>query len=95
MQLAWITTGARLAFTDFYVMAVAAGWISDLRTVGAGMTETCRHGPWLLENIERHEYDVVVIGAGGAGLRAAIEARAAGQAHGDHLASHCSARRTR
>ncbi len=31
------------------------------------------------ENIERHEYDVVVIGAGGAGLRAAIEARAQGK----------------
>jgi succinate dehydrogenase / fumarate reductase flavoprotein subunit len=29
-------------------------------------------------NIERHQYDVVVIGAGGAGLRAAIEARLAG-----------------
>ncbi|QJY47343.1 fumarate reductase/succinate dehydrogenase flavoprotein subunit [Pseudonocardia broussonetiae] len=29
--------------------------------------------------IERHEYDVVVIGAGGAGLRAAIEARARGK----------------
>src|SRR3954471_17184993 len=33
-----------------------------------GMTET-----------ERHSYDVVVIGAGGAGLRAAIEARAQGK----------------
>src|SRR3954454_770290 len=31
------------------------------------------------ENIERHRYDVVVIGAGGAGLRAAIEARLAGK----------------
>jgi succinate dehydrogenase / fumarate reductase flavoprotein subunit len=31
------------------------------------------------EDIERHEYDVVVIGAGGAGLRAAIEARAQGK----------------
>jgi succinate dehydrogenase / fumarate reductase, flavoprotein subunit len=31
------------------------------------------------EPIERHEYDVVVIGAGGAGLRAAIEARLAGK----------------
>src|SRR5687768_273559 len=31
------------------------------------------------ENIEKHEYDVVVIGAGGAGLRAAIEARAQGK----------------
>jgi succinate dehydrogenase / fumarate reductase flavoprotein subunit len=31
------------------------------------------------KNIERHRYDVVVIGAGGAGLRAAIEARLAGK----------------
>src|ERR1700704_1883085 len=30
-------------------------------------------------DIERHSYDVVVIGAGGAGLRAAIEARAQGK----------------
>jgi hypothetical protein len=33
MELAWITLGT-LALTDFYVMAVAAGWISDLRFVG-------------------------------------------------------------
>jgi len=33
----------------------------------------------MTENIERHRYDVVVIGAGGAGLRAAIEARLAGR----------------
>jgi succinate dehydrogenase / fumarate reductase flavoprotein subunit len=32
-----------------------------------------------MTDIERHEYDVVVIGAGGAGLRAAIEARSAGK----------------
>ena len=32
-----------------------------------------------MANIERHQYDVVVIGAGGAGLRAAIEARLAGK----------------
>jgi succinate dehydrogenase flavoprotein subunit len=31
-----------------------------------------------MTNIERYQYDVVVIGAGGAGLRAAIEARLAG-----------------
>ena len=28
--------------------------------------------------LERHNYDVLVIGAGGAGLRAAVEAREAG-----------------
>jgi hypothetical protein len=33
MQLAW-TTLASLAITDFYIMAVSAGWISDLRIVG-------------------------------------------------------------
>jgi succinate dehydrogenase / fumarate reductase flavoprotein subunit len=32
-----------------------------------------------MTDIERHSYDVVVIGAGGSGLRAAIEARLAGQ----------------
>ncbi|MCH8051526.1 MAG: FAD-binding protein, partial [Chloroflexi bacterium] len=31
-----------------------------------------------MAEIETHEYDVVVIGAGGAGLRAAIEASAMG-----------------
>lgn len=31
-----------------------------------------------LTNLERHKYDVVIIGAGGAGLRAAVEAREAG-----------------
>lgn len=31
-----------------------------------------------MSNLERHKYDVVVIGAGGAGLRAAVEAREAG-----------------
>jgi len=28
--------------------------------------------------LERHKYDVLVIGAGGAGLRAAVEARESG-----------------
>jgi succinate dehydrogenase / fumarate reductase flavoprotein subunit len=31
-----------------------------------------------MSNLEKHKYDVVVIGAGGAGLRAAVEAREAG-----------------
>jgi hypothetical protein len=33
MALAWITLGT-LAVTDFYIMAVAANWIPDLRFVG-------------------------------------------------------------
>jgi len=32
-----------------------------------------------MTEVERHDYDVLVIGAGGAGLRAAIEARTCGQ----------------
>jgi hypothetical protein len=32
-----------------------------------------------MTEIERHDYDVVVVGAGGPGLRAAIEARAQGK----------------
>jgi hypothetical protein len=32
MQLAWITLGT-LALTDFYIMAVSAGWIDDLRFI--------------------------------------------------------------
>lgn len=32
MQLAWITLGT-LAVTDFYIMAVSAGWIADLRFI--------------------------------------------------------------
>jgi hypothetical protein len=32
MGLAWTTLGT-LAFTDFYVMAVSAGWFSDLRFI--------------------------------------------------------------
>jgi succinate dehydrogenase / fumarate reductase flavoprotein subunit len=35
-----------------------------------------------MENVETHEHDVLVIGAGGAGLRAAIEASAAGASVG-------------
>jgi succinate dehydrogenase / fumarate reductase flavoprotein subunit len=38
------------------------------------MTDPNQH-----ETIEHHDFDVVVIGAGGAGLRAAIEARQQGK----------------
>ena len=31
-----------------------------------------------MTEIERHDFDVVIVGAGGAGLRAAIESRASG-----------------
>src|SRR5882757_1700928 len=46
-------------------------------TTGEGMS-TASGSPTSPE-IERHSYDVVVIGAGGAGLRAAIEARLQGK----------------
>ena len=32
----------------------------------------------MTNSLERHKYDVIVVGAGGAGLRAAVEAREAG-----------------
>ena len=44
-------------------------------------------------NYETHEHDVLIIGAGGAGLRAAIEALAQGAASA-WSANRCSARRT-
>jgi succinate dehydrogenase / fumarate reductase flavoprotein subunit len=47
-------------------------------TTGEGMTEPTGTAP-TPSDIERHSYDVVVIGAGGAGLRAAIEARLQGK----------------
>jgi succinate dehydrogenase / fumarate reductase flavoprotein subunit len=42
-------------------------------------TSAASHAARAQEAVERHRYDVVVIGAGGAGLRAAIEARLAGK----------------
>ena len=47
-----------------------------------------------VHGFERHTYDVVVIGAGGAGLRAAIAAHEAGRGP-PSSASRCSARPTR
>ena len=45
--------------------------------------------------IERHDYDVLVIGAGGAGLRAAIAVAERSAPARRWSASRCSARRTR
>jgi len=42
------------------------------------MTESTDAGSRVTRSIEQHDYDVVVIGAGGAGLRAVIEARQRG-----------------
>ena len=47
-----------------------------------------------MTDLERHTYDVVVIGAGGAGLRAAIEARSRRACAPRSSASRCSARPT-
>src|SRR5689334_25399049 len=43
------------------------------------MTSSEAPRPSASSQVERHQYDVVVIGAGGAGLRAVIEARERGQ----------------
>ena len=43
---------------------------------------------------ETYDYDVIIIGAGGAGLRAAIEAKERGPPRRRSSASRCSARRT-
>ena len=48
-----------------------------------------------MADYETHDFDVIVIGAGGAGLRAAIEANAGGPAHRARSASPCWARPTR
>ena len=68
MQLAW-TTLATLMLTDVYIALGRLGRTSATR----GSSTEGR-----LSDIEKHNYDVLIIGAGGAGLRAAIAAHEAG-----------------
>ena len=62
-----------VGFTDVYVRLCSMGIISRPEDHLMADTET---------NLQTHEHDVIVIGAGGAGLRAAIEASAAGASVG-------------
>ncbi|HEY1674762.1 MAG TPA: FAD-binding protein, partial [Streptosporangiaceae bacterium] len=54
--------------------------MSDAETTSAtGQAGPSPAGPPPVSEIDRLAYDVIVVGAGGSGLRAAIEAREAGQ----------------
>ena len=65
MMWAWCSLFS-VGFTDLYVRLCSMGVV-----VGPAGSSRCRE-------YQTHEHDVLVIGAGGAGLRAAIEASAAG-----------------
>ncbi len=56
-----------VAFSDIYIRLCSMGIWTDFHVY-----------VWLMAEFETFEFDVLVIGAGGAGLRAAIEASAAG-----------------
>jgi succinate dehydrogenase / fumarate reductase flavoprotein subunit len=58
------------------------GWIGGLLRAAIGFRRHSRCEDLLSERFETHEHDVLVIGAGGAGLRAAIEALAQGASVG-------------
>ncbi len=64
MQWAWISMFT-VCLTDLYI------WLVSVRRVQ-------RPAPHLLMAIEHHDYDVLVLGSGGSGLRAAIAAAEAG-----------------
>ena len=66
--LAWASL-ISVALADFYVYLVA----SAHSTIRGSSSEGA-----LMTQVERQQWDIVVVGAGGAGLRAAIEARERG-----------------
>ena len=66
----WFWTSLVMVFLgDLFVLAVAEGILTDIRIMW---------GEIMSEKYIVHEHDVVIIGAGGAGLRAAIEASNSG-----------------
>ena len=80
MQIAWVS-----------LVGVAAD--RPVRPPG-GHRHDRRPEVLLMADFETHAFDVVVVGAGGAGLRAAIEAAAHGARGRRSSASRCSARPT-
>ena len=56
MLYAWVSLLCSVAFADFYVWMVASGRITDIRLIYKTM-----------DKYERQEYDVLVVGRGGAG----------------------------
>jgi succinate dehydrogenase / fumarate reductase, flavoprotein subunit len=58
------------------------GWIRGLLYTAGGIRRDPRREDLLSDKFETHEHDVLVIGAGGAGLRAAIEALGQGASVG-------------
>jgi succinate dehydrogenase / fumarate reductase flavoprotein subunit len=58
------------------------GWIGGLLHTASGFRRYPRREDLLSDRFETHEHDVLVIGAGGAGLRAAIEALGQGASVG-------------
>ena len=70
-MFAWLSLFS-VGLTDLYIRLVSMGVIRDL-----GSSSRRGEDMWHAD-YETHEHDVLVIGAGGAGLRAAIEAAAQG-----------------
>src|SRR2546426_4527015 len=58
------------------------GWLGRPIRASGSVGRDCRFEIAVTENYETHEHDVLIIGAGGAGLRAAIEALAEGASVG-------------